>query len=331
MYAINPLRRRVACAALALACAAILAPSAAIAQSLAGKTVRIIVPYAPGGTSDILARALAGEVGKSLGATVVVDNKPGANGVLGSDLVAKSAPDGLTLLLTDIGGLTSAPALGAKLPFDAAKDFAPVTMIAYSPHLAVVNPSLPAKTLAELVIASKAKAGGFSAATVGAGSAPHLAGALFAARAGVEWVFVPYKGGAQALTDVVAGHAQVMFNGMLATLPMVKSNQLRVLAVSSEKRWPTLPDVPTVAESGYPGFVTGSWQGLLAAAATPADTVSKLNAEFSKALAIPEIRERLLAQGAEPRSMSSRQFAEFLASETVKWRELAKATGIKLD
>ena len=331
MYAINPLRRRVARAALALACAAILVHPAAIAQSLAGKTVRIIVPYAPGGTSDILARALAGEVGKSLGATVVVDNKPGANGVLGSDLVAKSAPDGLTLLLTDIGGLTSAPALGAKLPFDAAKDFAPVTMIAYSPHLAVVNPSLPAKTLAELVTASKAKAGGFSAATVGAGSAPHLAGALFAARAGVEWVFVPYKGGAQALTDVVAGHAQVMFNGMLATLPMVKSNQLRVLAVSSEKRWPTLPDVPTVAESGYPGFVTGSWQGLLAAANTPADTVSKLNAEFSKALAIPEIRERLLAQGAEPRSMPSRQFAEFLASETVKWRELAKATGIKLD
>lgn len=304
---------------------------AAAAQNFSGKTIRIIVPYAPGGTSDILARALSNRVGEALGATVVVDNKPGANGVLGSDLVAKSAPDGLTLLLTDVGGLTSAPALGARLPFDAAKDFSPVTMIAYSPHLAVVNPSVAAKTLAELVTASKAKAGGFSAATVGAGSAPHLAGALFAARAGVEWVFVPYKGGAQALTDVVAGHAHVMFNGMLATLPMVKNNQLRVLAVSSDKRWPTLPDVPTVAESGYPGFVTGSWQGLLAAGNTPPDVVARLNTEFGKALAVPEIRERLLAQGAEPRTMTPHQFAEFLATETVKWRELAKTTGIKLE
>ena len=301
------------------------------AQNFTGKTIRIIVPYAPGGTSDILARALSNKVGESLGATVVVDNKPGANGVLGSDLVAKSAADGTTLLLTDIGGITSAPALGAKLPFDAAKDFAPVTMIAYSPHLAVVNPALPAKTLAELVTASKAKSGGFSAATVGAGSAPHLAGALFAKRAGVEWVFVPYKGGAQALTDVVAGHTQVMFNGMLATLPMVKSNQLRVLAVSSEKRWPTIPDVPTVAESGYPGFVTGSWQGLLAAASTPPEIVAKLNAEFAKALAIPEIRDRLMAQGAEPRPMTPSQFAEFLRGDTAKWVQLAKETGIKLE
>ncbi len=308
-----------------------LALSAVSAQNFSGKTIRIIVPYAPGGTSDILARALSNKVGEALGATVVVDNKPGANGVLGSDIVAKSAPDGMTLLLTDVSGLTSAPALGAKLPFDAAKDLAPITMIAYSPHLAVVNPAVPARTLAELVTASKAKVGSFSAATVGAGSAPHLAGALFAKRAGVEWVFVPYKGGAQALTDVVAGHAQVMFNGMLATLPMVKSNQLRVLAVSSEKRWPTMPDVPTVAESGYPGFVTGSWQGVLAAASTPPEIVARLNAEFAKALAIPEIRERLMAQGAEPRPMTSVQFAEFLRGDTAKWTQLAKETGIKLE
>lgn len=308
-----------------------LGSSVVSAQNFTGKTIRIIVPYAAGGTSDILARALSNKVGESLGATVVVDNRPGANGVLGSDLVAKSAPDGTTLLLTDVGGLTSAPALGVKLPFDVAKDFSPVTMIAYSPHLAVVNPALPTKSLAELVASSKTKAGGFSVATVGAGSAPHLAAALFASRAGVDWVFVPYKGGAQALTDVVAGHAQVMFNGMLATLPMVKNSQLRVLAVSSEKRWPTMPDVPTVAESGYPGFVTGSWQGLLAAGNTPPDIVARLSAEFSKALAIPDIRERLLAQGAEPRTMTPHQFAEFLATETVKWRELARATGIKAE
>lgn len=307
------------------------ATGSASAQSFAGKTIRIIVPYAAGGTSDILARALSNKLGESLGATVVVDNKPGAGGVLGSELVAKSAPDGTTLLLTDVGGLTSAPALGAKLPFDVAKDFAPITMIAYSPHLAVVNPAMPAKTLAELVAASKVKVGSYSAATSGSGSAPHLAAALFAKRAGVEWVYVPYKGGAQALTDVVAGHVQVMFNGMLATYPMVKNNQLRLLAVSSEKRWPTLPDVPTVSESGYPGFVTGSWQGLLAVANTPSDIVAKLNAEFAKALAIPDIHERLMAQGAEPRPMSPAQFAEFLRNDTAKWAQLAKETGIKLE
>ena len=311
--------------------ATLCAVGTASAQSFVGKTIRIIVPYAAGGTSDILARALSNKVGESLGATVVVDNKPGAGGVLGSDLVAKSAPDGTTLLLTDIGGLTSAPALGAKLPFDVAKDFAPVTMIAYSPHLVVVNPAVPVKTLAELVAASKTKVGGYSAATSGAGTAPHLAAALFAKLAGVDWVYVPYKGGAQAITDVMAGHAQVMFNGMLATYPAVKGNQLRLLAVSSEKRWPTLPDVPTIAESGYPGFVTGSWQGLLAAGSTPVDIVAKLNAEFAKALAIPEIRERLMAQGAEPRPMASAQFADFLRGDTAKWAQLAKETGIKLE
>lgn len=230
-----------------------------------------------------------------------------------------------------MGGMTTGPALGAKYPFDAQKDFTPITMIAYSPHLVVVANSVPVKTLAELVVASKAKAGGFSAATSGSGSAPHLAAALFAKRAGVDWVFIPYKGGAQAITDVMAGHSQVLFNGMLATLPAVKANQLRLLAVSSDKRWPTLPDVPTVAESGYPGFITGSWQGLVAAANTPPDIVAKLNAEVTKALANPEIRERLTSQGADPRPMTPAQFGEFLKTETAKWITLVKETGIKLE
>jgi tripartite-type tricarboxylate transporter receptor subunit TctC len=318
-------------ASLAVAVTFALGAGAATAQNFTGKTIRIIVPFAPGGTSDILARALANKLGEGLGATVVVDNKPGANGILGSDLVAKSAPDGLTLLLSDMGGLTTGPALGAKYPFDAQKDFAPITMIAYSPHLVVVTNSVQVKTLAELVAASKGKAGGFSAATSGAGSAPHLAAALFAKRAGVDWVFIPYKGGAQAITDVIAGHSQVLFNGMLATLPAVKGNQLRLLAVSSDKRWPTLPDVPTVAESGYPGFITGSWQGLVAAANTPPDIVAKLNAEVIKTLAYPEINERLTSQGADPRPMTPAQFGEFLKAETAKWIALVKETGIKLE
>ena len=325
------MRRIIRLASLAVAATFALCAGVATAQNFTGKTIRIIVPFAPGGTSDILARALANKLGEGLGATVVVDNKPGANGILGSDLVAKSAPDGLTLLLSDMGGLTTGPALGAKYPFDAQKDFAPITMVAYSPHLVVVTNSVPVKTLAELVAASKGKAGGFSAATSGAGSAPHLAAALFAKRAGVDWVFIPYKGGAQAITDVIAGHSQVLFNGMLATLPAVKGNQLRLLAVSSDKRWPTLPDVPTVAESGYPGFITGSWQGLVAAANTPPDIVAKLNAEVIKTLAIPEIHERLTSQGADPRPMTSAQFGEFLKAETAKWIALVKETGIKLE
>ena len=327
----RPFLRFFRLALLGIAAAALLTAGNSYAQSFSGKTVRIIVPFAPGGTSDILARALANKLGEGLGSTVIVDNKPGANGVLGSDLVAKSAPDGLTLLLSDVGGLTTGPALGAKYPFDAQKDFAPITMIAYSPHLVVVANSVPVKTLAELVAASKGKAGGFSAATSGAGSAPHLAAALFAKRAAVDWVFIPYKGGAQAITDVIAGHAHILFNGMLATMPAVKANQLRLLAVSSDTRWPTLPDVPTVAESGYPGFITGSWQGLVAAANTPPDIVAKLNAEVIKALANPEIRDRLTSQGADPRPMTPAQFGEFLKAETAKWIALVKETGIKLE
>ncbi len=201
-------------------------------------------------------------------------------------------------------------------------------MIAYSPHLVVVHPAIDARTLPELVAAAKARKGGFNFATVGAGSAPHLAGAFFARRAGVEWTYIPYKGGAQALNDVAGGQAELTFNGMLATLPYVRNGKLRAMAVSSEQRWPSLP---TVAEQGFPGFVTGSWQGLLGAANTPPEVVAKLNAEFSKALSAPEVRERMVAQGAEPRPMRSDAFGEFLRAETTKWAQLVMEAGIKAE
>jgi tripartite-type tricarboxylate transporter receptor subunit TctC len=299
------------------------------AQAFPNRAIRIVVPYAPGGTSDILARTLAARMTDSLGQQVLVENKPGANGVLGSDIVAKSAPDGYTLLLTDVGGLTSAPSVVANLPFNPAKDFAPVTMVAYSPHLLVVTSSLAPKSVAELVALAKSKPGQLNFATVGAGSAPHLAGALFANRAGISWAYIPYKGGAQALNDLAGGQAEVMFNGMLATLPVVKGGKLRALAVSSDQRWPSLPDLPTVAESGFPGFLTGSWQGLLAAGSTPPDLVARLNAEFTKALNQPDVREKLTAQGAEPRPMRPEQLGEFLRVETVKWAQVVKDAGIK--
>lgn len=313
------------------AAACLAAAPAAFAQAYPTKAIRIVVPYAAGGTSDILARTLAVRVGEALGQQLLVENRPGANGVLGADLVAKAAPDGYTLLLADLSGLTSAPAVMGKLPFDAAKDFAPVTMIAYSPHLVVVPAGSSAQTLADVVTQAKAKRGGFNFATVGAGSATHLAGALFARRAGVEWTYVPYKGGAQALNDLSGGQADLMFNGMLATLPYVTNKKLHAVAISGERRWPTLPDLPTVAEQGYPGFVTGSWQGLVAPAATPAPVVERLAVEFGRALAQPDVRERLVAQGAEPRPMRPDQLGEFLRIETTRWGQLVKETGIKAE
>jgi tripartite-type tricarboxylate transporter receptor subunit TctC len=326
----SPSRRRIS-AGLASTLAVSLAPSSARAQAFPSKPIRIIVPYAAGGTSDILARTLGARIEESIGTRILVENKPGANSVLGGDLVAKSPADGYTLLLTDVGSLASAPSVAQNIPFDPLRDFTPITMIAWSPHLVVVSPRVTARNLPEFVSQAKAKPGAMNCTTVGAGSAPHLAGALFARRAGIEWAYVPYKGGAQALNDLAAGQADVTFNGMLATLPYVQSGKLRALAISSDKRWPTLPDLPTVAEQGFPGFMTGSWQGLLAPAGTPPAVVARLQSEFAKALTAPEVAQRMTAQGAEPRPNSPAEFGEFLRSETAKWAQLVKETGIRAE
>nr|HMN82688.1 tripartite tricarboxylate transporter substrate binding protein [Burkholderiaceae bacterium] len=306
-----------------------LAQRRASAQAWPARQIRIIVPYAAGGTSDILARLLGVKVGEALGQQIVVENRAGANGALGTDLVAKSPPDGYTLLLTDVSGLTSAPAVVPNLPFNASRDFAPVTLVTYSPHLVVVANQVAAKTLPELIALAKSKKGAMNCAIVGSGSATHIAAAQFAKLAGVEWTYVIYKGGAQALNDVAAGQADVLFNGMLATLPFVQGNRLRALAASSDKRWPTLPDLPTVAENGFPGFLSGSWQGLLAPAGTPPAVIERLNAEFAKALSQPDIIDKLTAQGAEPRPMTAERFKTFLAAETTKWTQVVRDANIK--
>ena len=305
----------------------------AAAQAWPTKPIKVIVPYPPGGTSDILARALGPGMQAALGQPWVVENKPGATGNVGADFVAKSPPDGYTLMLADIGSLAIAPSVAqVPLPFDPVKDFAPVVMVAYSPHLLVVHPSVSAKDPKELVALAKAKPDSLNFAVSGMGGANHLAGIDFAQRAGIKWTYIPYKGGSQALTDMVGGQAQVMFNGALATWPFVKDGKLKALAVSSAKRFPTMPDIPTVAEAaGMPGFETGSFQGIVAPAGTPPEVVSKLHALVTQVLSTPEMKERLDKAGAELRPQSSADFGGFIRTEKDRWAKVVKESGAKFD
>ena len=314
-----------------LALAAMAVAAAAFAQPFPSKPIRIIVPYPPGGTSDILARSVGQKMGEAFGQPVVVENKPGATGNIGADFVAKSPADGYTLLLADIGSLAIAPSVVATLPFDPVKDFAPVAMVAYSPHLLVVHPSVPAKDVKELVALAKATPDSLNFAVSGLGGANHLAGIDFAQRAGIKWTYIPYKGGSQALTDMVGGQAQVMFNGMLATYPFVKDGKLKALAISSAKRFAAAPDVPTVAESGLAGFETGSWQGIVAPAGTPPEVVRKLHATTMAILSTPEMKERLDKAGTEVRAMSPEQFGDFIRGERDRWAKVVKESGARFD
>ncbi|MEO8279372.1 MAG: tripartite tricarboxylate transporter substrate binding protein [Ideonella sp.] len=298
----------------------------------AGKTIKIIVPNPPGGTSDILARMLAPGMAEQLGANVIVENRPGATGNLGSDYVAKAPADGLTLLLTDVGSLAIAPSVFPKLPFDPVKDFAPVAMVAYSPHVLAVSPQLPVKDVRELIALAKSKPNSLNFANSGTGGANHLAGIEFALRNGITWTYVPYKGGSQALNDVVAGQADVIFNGMVATWPLVQAGRLKALALSSGKRFSAAPDVPTVAEAaGMPGFETGSYQGMAAPAATPPAVVATLHGVVTKLLATADMQARLAKLGAEPRPGTSAQFGAFIKGEKERWARVVKESGVKFD
>ena len=323
------MKRLLAClATAAIACGV---GGIALADTWPSKPIRIIVPYPPGGTSDILARALGPGITAALGQPVVVENKPGATGNLGADYVAKSKPDGTVFLLADIGSLAISPSVSSELPFDPVKDFAPVAMVAYSPHILAVNPSVPARDVKELIALAKAKPDSLNFAVSGIGGANHLAGIDFAMRAGIKWTYIPYKGGSQAITDVVGGQAQVLFNGMLATYPFVKDGRLRMIAISSAKRFSAAPDVPTVAESGLPGFETGSWQGIVAPAGTPAEIVNRLHDTVAKILATPEMKDRLDKAGAEVRPQTPAQFGEFIRSEKARWAKVVKESGAKFD
>jgi tripartite-type tricarboxylate transporter receptor subunit TctC len=303
----------------------------ASAQGYPTKPIRIIVPYAAGGTSDILARQIGPELNKVWGQPVVVENKPGANGNVGADFVAKSAPDGYTLLLTDLGGLVISASVYPKLPFNPAKDFTPVVMVSYSPHVLAVNPDVDVKNVKELVALAKAWPGKLNFAISGIGGAPQLAGIEFAQRMGIDWTYIPYKGGADAITGVIGRQAHVLFNGMLATWPHVTGGRLRAIAISSAKRVAAAPDMPTVAEQGLPGFETGSYQGVVGPLGIPRETVTKLNAELIKVLNTAEMKERFAKQGTEVRTDTPESLGKWMGTEQAKWAKVVKDSGAKFE
>ena len=301
------------------------------AQSFPVKPIRIIVPFPAGGTSDILTRLIGAKLTEAWGQQVLPDNRPGANGNIGADFVARAAPDGYTLVLMDVGNLAISPSVFAKMPFDIIRDFAPITVVSYSPHILATHPSMPVKTVKEIITLAKARPGKLNYAT-GLGGAPHMAGLMFAYRTGIDWAYIPTKGGFANILITTTGEADLLFNGMLATLPHTKSGRLRLIAVSSDKRFPSLPDTPVVAETpGLEGFVTGSWQGVLAPAKTPPELVARLQVEIARIIHTPDMKEKLSTQGAGPIGNSPADMAKWLATEKDRWAKLIKATGFKLE
>ena len=297
-----------------------------LAQGYPSRPIRIVVPFPPGGTSDILSRLIGPRLTEKWGQPVIVESRPGAAGAIAMEVVAKSAPDGYTLVLTDVGTLVILPVLYPKTSYSV-QDFAPITTISFSPHLLCVHPAVPVSTVPQLIALAKKRPGSLNYASSPAG-APYLAGLQFAHLTGIKWEYITGRGGAQSIMDVMTGQADVLFNGMLATLPPVKSGKLRLLAVTGEKRHVSLPDTPAVAEF-LPGFLTGSWQGLLAPARTPPDVVATLNAEVARVLFTPDMKERLQAQGADPIGTPSAESTKFLRDERDRFTKLVKETGYK--
>ena len=311
--------------------AAVLVSAPAIAQqAYPTKPVRWIVPFAPSGPTDLMSRAVAEKLSQRLGQQFVVDNRAGAGGNIGAEVVAKSAPDGYTLMIGHVGTHAINASLYPKLAFDPVRDFTPITLIATLPLALVVHTSVPAKDVKELIAYAKSHPGAINFASAGNGGPTHLTGELFKAAAGINIVHVPYKGNAAALLDLVAGRVQMMFSNMLTSMPHVRAGKLRALAVSSAKRSPQAPELPAIAEA-LPGFDSVPWYGVLGPAGMPRPLVTKLNTEISQALATPDMRERFVAQGIDLQSSTPEQFAALIKSELVKWRKVVRDAGAKVD
>ena len=300
------------------------------AQPFPNRVVRIVVPFPPGGSTDLLARKLAEKLQGSMGQPVIVENKPGAGGAVGSEFVAKAPPDGYTVMMGVTGSHGISVSLNPKLPYHPLKDFAPISMVVSAPLVIVVGPSFPANTLAEYVAYAKSKPEQVTHSSPGNGTSMHLTGEMFNLAAGLRLVHVPYKGSAGAVNDLIGGQVQSMFGDFLVVLPQVKAGRIRALAVTSARRHPLLPDVPTVAESGYPGFEALSWQGLFAPAGTPADVVARLNAETVKALSSEDFREAFAKQGFLVAGSTPQEFRAFIEAEIPKWARIIKAGHVTL-
>ncbi len=300
-----------------------------VAQDYPSKPIRLIVPFAPGGTLDQLARLVGRRLTAAWGQPVVVENRPGAGGNTGTELVAKSVADGYTMLMISVG-FTSNPALYSKLMFDPIKDFAPVTLIAASQNVLIVHPSVPARSVTELIQLAKSRRGQLNFASSGTGTSQHLAGELFKSMTGVEMQHIPFKGGAQGLTALISGEVSLMFNNLFTALPHVKQGRLRALAVTSARRAPAAPEIPTIAESGVPGYNVSTWYGLLVPAATPKEIVAKLNVEVVRILNLPELREQL-KDVVELTPSTQDQFAVHIGKEMVQWAKVVKQSGARAD
>jgi tripartite-type tricarboxylate transporter receptor subunit TctC len=295
------------------------------------RPVKLVIPFPPGGPLDIVGRAIAQKLTDAWGQSVVVDNRPGAGGNIGADIVAKSAPDGYTILMGALSTHAVNPSLYAKMPYDAVADFAPITLVAVTPNVLVVNATLPVNSAKDFIAYAKANSGKLAFGSGSNGSAGHLAGELFKVETGADIVHVPYKGGAPATQALLAGDTQFMFDNLANAMPQVKAGKLKALAVTTAQRSKLAPDLPTMAEAGLQGFDISTWFGLFAPAGTPKDIIAKWNAEVAKILNSPEMREKLVAQGAEPAPTTPEQFAAFVRSEIPKYAKIVKASGAKVD
>jgi len=314
--------------AAAFAVAAV-ATSAHAADAYPTRPIRFVVPFAPGGSTDTLARSISIKMSDAMGHQVVVDNRSGGNGNIGMQIVAEAPPDGYTIVLGYIANLAIGPHLYQKLPFDPVKSFAPVTLLAESPNILVAHPSLPVKSMKELIAYAKSHPGKLNFGSASVASVGHLTGVMLNQMAGIDLQHVPYKGSGQAVIDVVGGQIQLMFSGMSSVMPHVKAGRLKPLAVTGAKRSPAVPDVPTIAESGFPGFAATAWYGVLASAKTPRAIVTRLHGEILRALAQPDVKQRLESVGFEIVGSTPEQFGEYIKTELRKWDKVVKASGAK--
>jgi len=301
------------------------------AQEYPTKPIRLVITYPPGGNTDLVGRALALKLGEFMGQQVVVDNRGGAGGVLGSMITAQSAPDGYTIMLGTSAGMVINPLLSRKLTYDPVKDFAPVSMVVIVPQLLVINPQLPVKNVRELIAFAKAKPGYLNAGSSGVGTPNHFGTELLKWLAGVDIVHVPYKGGAPALTDLLGGQIQMAFSSVPAVLPHIKAGRLVALGVGSAKRSPALPNIPTIAEAGVPGYEYTTWYGVFAPAKTPRTLIARLNAEIVKAMETPDIKDRFTALGGDPDPGTPEELRAYMANESAKWAKIIKAANIRVE